>query len=174
MKNKPLRRYWNGNAPAPGLVSFLGIPKAASSSVRAAIGADPNKDWTEQPAHPTTFTVLRCPVERTISAYFECVRRGTMHGTFDVFIDVLDRRGPVFDPHVFPQADYFEPVEQVFSVENIHLLWSWLGVPAGRPLNVTPDCRRPVITKRHLNVIFSTYEQDFLLYERLCRPGGGH
>lgn len=158
-----LIRYWN----APSLnLSYLGMPKAGSSSVRAAIGAHPENDWTLEPTEKTTFTVLRHPVARTVSAYVETLRRKTHWGTFSEFLRRLQDVG-WFDEHTIPQADYFRPVDRVFILEAGDV-WDWIGVDREPRENRTTwrDGKKPVPTSEEIRIIRKLYSHDFELYRK--------
>lgn len=152
-------RYWNSEEHK---ISFLGIPKTGSTSIRTALGIDVEKDWTVQPKY-ATFTVLRNPIDRIKSGYMECKRRGTVK--LDVsFSDFLKSLGSgFFDNHTDPQAFYFRPVDRVWLFEDLDSLFSFFGVERkhenkSKPYEINE-------TLEDLAIIYNLYGRDFILYE---------
>jgi len=127
-KSRPLIRYWNSQQYQ---VSFLGIPKTGSSTVRKILGIDTESEWSLQPEYSQVFTVLREPTERIKSGYQECKRRRTLRpGTtcFGSFVKSIEQCD-FFDEHIRPMSYYFnDQVSHVFALDNLSTLWSWLNI----------------------------------------------
>lgn len=158
-----LIRYWNSDKHK---VSFLGIPKTGSSSVRATLGIHPEKDWATKPKYKKTFTVIREPFARIGSAFEECKRRGTLRKgyerNFDGFVLSVKEKG-FFDEHTAPMAMYYQPVERVFLLDDLHSLWKWLCISGEKKANISdPYSIRMTSDTRAL--IYELYSRDFLLY----------
>lgn len=164
-------RYWNSEKYK---ISFLGIPKTGSSTVRAALGINPEKDWALKPAFKKTFTILREPVKRLASSFKECQRRGTLRPgyeqTFTGFMFSVKDHG-FFDEHAAPMSLYFKPVERVFLLENLGEVWEWLDIEPKKNFNVSPPYEVE-LNEDARAIIYEIYGRDFLLYNNFKRLEG--
>ena len=124
-----LVRYWNSDKYK---VSFLGVPKCGSSTVRKLLDCNPEKDWTLEPKYSTTITLLRHPYSRVVSGYHECDRMGILKAkgveNFEQFIYAIENLG-YFNEHIEPMAAYFKECDKVLIMENdfINDLGDFLG-----------------------------------------------
>lgn len=156
-------RYWNSHQYK---VSFLGIPKTGSSTVRATLGINPERDWSLKPRYKKTFTVIREPVERLASAFQEVLRRGTFRQgyerKFSAFIFSLRDHG-FYDEHAAPMSLYFQPVERVFLLENLTDVWQWLSIEKEVKANISPPYNVELNDEARAE-IYDLYGRDFMLY----------
>ena len=103
---KPLVRLWESKKHQ---VYYLGIPKTASSSVRAMLEIDTENDWLYDDAQYVpnwpVFTTMRDPLKRFLSGYLEAKRRGT---AAENILQELKRieNGHWSDEHLYPQTYY--------------------------------------------------------------------
>ena len=111
-----LIRYWNSDKYK---VSFLGIPKCGSSSVRAALGCHPENDWSLDPKYEKTITFLRDPVERFVSMFGEMHRQRHTDkaATFEMFVASIKRHG-FWNEHLLPQSRYYRPCYEVYILND--------------------------------------------------------
>lgn len=152
-------RYWNSEKHK---ISYLGIPKTGSTSVRAALSIDVDRDWSVEPKF-ATFTVLRHPTDRIKSAYMECKRRGTIKPglSFTDFLKSL--HGGFFDSHTEPQSHYFRPVDRVWLFCDLDKLFVHFKVAPKRE-NISEPYRIDP-TDEDMGYIYSIYGRDFILYQ---------
>lgn len=161
-------RYWNSDRHE---LSFLGIPKTGSSTVRAAMGVNVNVDFTHTPLPGfTTFTVLRDPWDRIPSAFHECRRRRTLRPdypeTVEGFLQSIADHG-FFDEHAAPMSDHFQEVDHVLLLDNglEAQLSRLLREPVTlAPRNVTTDPIEPRWTAHARHLLNDLYLEDLALY----------
>ena len=72
-------------------LSYLQIPKCGVTSIRECMRLFIS---TKEPMYKT-FTVIRNPKDRVLSAYHETLRRGTFRGSFLSFLQKIDRKSVV-------------------------------------------------------------------------------
>lgn len=158
-------------------LNFFGIPKTGSTTVRDLMQIRP-QDWRELPSDELpdylTFTVLRDPVARAVSSYWETMRRGTFKGDFDQFLTRLEYFG-TFDNHCLPQTWYLEQAKELGTVPDVYLicnrnLVARLGALCGtefKPIYSNKSTGTIEPTKMHVRQIKALYKKDFSLYEKI-------
>lgn len=156
-------RYWNSDKYK---VSFLGIPKCGSTSVRKLIEAHPEKDWSLIPDYKT-FTVLRNPATRLISGYHELQRNGYFQSrniqSFKQFLDHIEEYG-YFNEHIYPMVNYYREVEEVFIMEQefIYKICQFIG----REWEYIHENKsEQTIHDYDVSRINEMYKEDFKLYD---------
>lgn len=159
------RLYWNDHNRG---ITFLGVPKTASTAVRHAINTNQTAFIA---AYPVVFSVIREPLDRFSSSVAEIVRRGTMGDISNLTQDeILDRciekmkTVGFFDNHLYPQTFYINGESQyIFLFEALNVLWDWLDVPEPPMLNHTMYIK-PKLQKHHVAFLENVYSADIDFY----------
>lgn len=98
-------------------LSYLPIPKCASTSIQKAIGSS-EQNKTHLPKYPS-FTVVRNPLDRFYSGYHELIKRELFKGTPQQLLDKISKEG-FFDPHIIPQMHYINyNVQHLYTIDQI-------------------------------------------------------
>lgn len=151
-------RYWNS---ARHKCSFLGIPKCGSSSVRSALNIDPQEDWTLTPVYNFTFTMVRNPVPRAVSMYYEMLRQRPhckRLTNFDTFLRSLQIEG-FWNEHLWPMSDYYRPVKTFFRLEHKEDFETVFDVTFPK-VNATHQTKL-IPTDTQVAVIKEIYQEDY-------------
>lgn len=140
--------------------------------------------WDE--GQPHTFTIVRNPYFRTLSAFNYLRKIGTIEktATFNPFVnEVLSVKGTSFDPHFMPQEKYARLIcemgfDSVIRFEDLDRGWAAMAGlidgPAVLPHENMSTRRKPdrsLFADETLDVIERLYARDFecLGYERWAR-----
>lgn len=95
-------------------VSYLQIPKCGVTSIRECMNLNLS---TPNPIY-NTFTVIRNPKDRILSAYHQALRRGTFNGSFLECLQKIDYSGTFLDNHLEPICNYYKKVDKLFHFGN--------------------------------------------------------
>lgn len=123
---------------------------------------------------PVTFTIVRDPYSRTVSAFKYLQRIGKIDHDigFDTFVvDVLGKTGPAFDPHFTPQEKYSMPIyemglDHIIHIEELDTGWRQVAKQIDLPLalpheNATRAEFEKPISDEARAVIQRLYARDF-------------
>jgi len=161
-----MTRYWFSRKYE---INFLGIPKTGVTSICAMLDIDIDKDWGKSPVkNYNTFTVLREPIDRAVSAYYETLRRGTLSrgATIDDYITKINHCG-FFDNHCEPMVNYFKDCEYVLIFEKglTNQLNKLIPVNLVRHAeNVTPQDKKIILNNEQRIRLEKIYARDIELY----------
>lgn len=152
---------------------------------RAIVEKDNYKLWTLARAmqlglwerrRPVTFTIVRNPFDRVVSAfcYLQKIGKIAPQANFEDFMtETFVHTGPSFDPHFLPQAKYHLPIHEmgfdhVIYFEDLAIAWPALATEIGAPPNLPHSNRSrggsdsaPLHTATTLKIIRDVYAADF-------------
>ena len=171
---------------------YAGVPKCASRSMRAAArynGGVSVKSGKVSDKDKFTFTIIRNPLERFISGYYELWHRRNRHylqeipveenkPLLDYFIDHMYKTGRFIDPHIAPQVYFFkyhihrflifEKLNQHYESLFYHLKWKQ---PITLPFEKSKGSwKKKVIksflTDKQIDILYDIYKDDWRLYDQ--------
>lgn len=121
------------------------------------------------------FTVLRCPLDRFISAYrFLCLHQ-ILNGSFDQLCHVIENSKKQSNIKIFfrTQASYLEPhidkIDQFFVTENLDQAFIFLSEKYNiqyEHLHHNKSDQKHVLDDKTTKFIYKYYEKDFDLYHQ--------
>lgn len=143
-------------------VSFNQIPKCGTSTIRNSLGENYNQT---NYAEFRSFTMIRNPKDRILSAYHETLRRGKHRGSLLDLMIYIKKHGHR-DNHTEPIVNYLDDVDKVFIFPDYKGLSKWVGFKIEGHENKT-ETNKDDWNKQSLEILNELYQKDIELFEKL-------